>query len=94
MGFDEEKYEIVVGILDYIRQYDMAKKIESVGKSVGMIAGQAAPTIVSPVQYCRRFNEAMEKYFMAVPDHWSYSDDRKMLAKKQQQYKRESSDVM
>eukprot|EP00605_Chrysophyceae_sp_TOSAG23-4_P001064 GSChrysophyteH1.ASY1.ANO1.1169.1 assembled CDS len=75
IGFDEKNHEIVVGILDYIRQYDIAKKIESVGKSVGMIAGQAEPTIVSAAQYCRRFNTAMEKYFMAVPDHWSFSDD-------------------
>jgi len=75
VGFDEEKHELVIGILDYIRQYDLQKKFESLGKSVGMIAGQAEPTIIQPIQYCKRFNEAMERYFMAVPDHWSFSNE-------------------
>jgi hypothetical protein len=30
----------VVGIIDYMRQYDIIKKMERMGKSVGMIAGQ------------------------------------------------------
>ena len=31
---------LVVGIIDYMRQYDIIKKMERMGKSVGMIAGQ------------------------------------------------------
>jgi 1-phosphatidylinositol-3-phosphate 5-kinase len=70
VGFDEEKHEIVVGIIDYLRQYDIVKKVERMGKSVGMLTGQAEPTIIQPPQYRKRFSLAMERYFMTVPDKW------------------------
>jgi len=60
----------VVGIIDYLRQYDIIKKMERMGKSVGMIAGQAEPTIIQPSQYRKRFSLAMERYFMTIPDKW------------------------
>lgn len=85
VGFDENTHEIVVGIIDYIRQYDLSKKFERLGKSVGMIAGQAEPTIIQPIQYCRRFNMAMERYFMSVPDHWSFSEDKQITRKTQKE---------
>ena len=53
MGFDEDKHELVVGIIDYMRQYDFIKKVERLGKSVSMMTGQAEPTIIQPVQYVR-----------------------------------------
>jgi len=28
VGFDEDNYEIVVGIIDYMRQYDFIKRME------------------------------------------------------------------
>jgi len=87
VGFDESSHEIVVGIIDYIRQYDLSKRFERLGKSVGMIAGQAEPTIIQPAQYCRRFNMAMEKYFMSVPDHWSFSEESKQPTRKAQKEK-------
>lgn len=40
VGVDEERRELVVGLIDYMRQYDIIKKMERMGKSVGMIAGQ------------------------------------------------------
>jgi 1-phosphatidylinositol-3-phosphate 5-kinase len=33
VGFDENSHEIVVGIIDYLRQYDIVKKMERMGKS-------------------------------------------------------------
>jgi hypothetical protein len=42
--------------------------MERMGKSVAMLTGQAEPTIIQPNQYRKRFANAMEKYFMAVPD--------------------------
>ena len=45
--------------------------MERMGKSVGMLTGQAEPTIIQPPQYCRRFSAAMERYFMPVPSKWS-----------------------
>lgn len=75
VGFDEDSHEIVVGIIDYMRQYDIIKKMERMGKSVGtMIAGQAEPTIIQPPQYRKRFLLAMDKYFMLVPDKWINND--------------------
>nr|CCA15676.1 phosphatidylinositol3phosphate 5kinase putative [Albugo laibachii Nc14]CCA16260.1 phosphatidylinositol3phosphate 5kinase putative [Albugo laibachii Nc14] len=60
---------IVVGIIDYLRQFDLIKRMESVGKSVSMITGQASPTIIEPTQYAKRFLEAMQRYVMPVPLH-------------------------
>ena len=61
VGFDEQSQEIVVGIIDYLRQYDIVKKMERMGKSVGMLTGQAEPTIIQPAQYRNRFRLAMER---------------------------------
>jgi len=71
VGIDEDKRELVVGIIDYMRQYDMLKKMERMSKSVGMIAGQAEPTVIQPPNYRNRFQAAMERYFMMVPDKWT-----------------------
>lgn len=71
VGFDEDSHELVVGIIDYLRQYDFVKRMERMGKSVGMLTGQAEPTIIQPPQYCRRFTSSLERYFMAVPDKFS-----------------------
>ena len=70
VGFDEDNYEIVVGIIDYMRQYDFIKRMERMGKSVGMLTGQAEPTIIQPPQYRKRFSAAVERYFMSIPDKW------------------------
>ncbi len=51
VGLDNESHEIVVGIIDYMRQYDIIKRVERMGKSVSMIAGQAEPTIIQPSLY-------------------------------------------
>ncbi|RLN66727.1 hypothetical protein BBJ29_000045 [Phytophthora kernoviae] len=56
--------EMTVGIIDYLRQFDLIKRVESVGKSVGMIAGQSSPTIIEPGLYGKRFRDAIRRYFM------------------------------
>ena len=71
VGFDETSHEITVGIIDYMRQYDIVKRMERMVKaSGGVLTGQAAPTIIEPPLYKKRFNIAMERYFMTVPDKW------------------------
>ena len=45
------------------------------GKSVGMLTGQAEPTIIQPPMYKKRFIAAMERYFMTVP----VSTERKIV---------------
>jgi hypothetical protein len=62
---------VCVYAVDYIRVYDWSKIIEHGVKSVGLIAGQHTPTIVSPNQYKMRFRLAMDRYFMVSPEHSS-----------------------
>lgn len=71
VGINHLDHHLVVGIIDYMRQYDIIKKVERMGKSVGMIAGQAEPTVIQPPNYRNRFQGAMAKYFMMVPNRWT-----------------------
>lgn len=71
VGLDTKENLLVLGIIDYIRTYTLDKKIESIVKQTGFLGGQGAlPTVISPKKYRQRFAEAMEKYFLAVPDRW------------------------
>eukprot|EP01082_Thalassiosira_pseudonana_P010182 g9036.t1 g9036 contig34:701062-703716(+) len=71
VGIDEERMELVVGIIDFMRQYDILKQMERVGKSLPMVVGSEAPTIIQPPLYKSRFTNAMERYFMTVPSKWT-----------------------
>jgi hypothetical protein len=71
VGIDEERMELVVGIIDFMRQYDILKQMERVGKSLPMVVGSEAPTIIQPPLYKARFTNAMERYFMTVPNKWT-----------------------
>ncbi|KAL1806966.1 hypothetical protein ACET3Z_030034 [Daucus carota] len=73
VGVDEERKELVLGIIDYMRQYTWDKHLETWVKSSGILGGakNAAPTIVSPKLYKKRFRKAMTTYFLTVPDQWS-----------------------
>ncbi|XP_075386553.1 1-phosphatidylinositol 3-phosphate 5-kinase isoform X3 [Tenrec ecaudatus] len=72
VGRDDASNELVVGIIDYIRTFTWDKKLEMVVKSTGILGGQGKmPTVVSPELYRTRFCEAMDKYFLMVPDHWT-----------------------
>lgn len=71
VGINHTDQYLIVGIIDYMRQYDIIKKVERMGKSVGMIAGQAEPTVIQPPNYRNRFQTAMSKYFMMVPNRWT-----------------------
>jgi hypothetical protein len=68
VGFDRDRQELVVGVIDYIRQYTWDKQVESWVKKSGILGGAGKqPTIVSPRQYSRRFRAAMLSYFSVVP---------------------------
>ncbi|KAJ3592606.1 hypothetical protein NHX12_007733 [Muraenolepis orangiensis] len=72
VGRDDATDQLVVGIIDYIRTFTWDKKLEMVVKYTGILGGQGKmPTVVSPELYRARFCEAMDKYFLMVPDHWS-----------------------
>nr|CAB3453345.1 unnamed protein product [Digitaria exilis] len=73
VGIDEEKKELVVGIIDFLRQYTWDKQLETWVKASGILGGpkHESPTVISPIQYKKRFRKAMSRYFLAVPDQWS-----------------------
>ncbi|WVZ64904.1 hypothetical protein U9M48_014353 [Paspalum notatum var. saurae] len=73
VGIDEEKNELVVGIIDFLRQYTWDKQLETWVKASGILGGpkNESPTVISPVQYKKRFRKAMSRYFLAVPDQWT-----------------------
>ncbi|CAH9104890.1 unnamed protein product [Cuscuta epithymum] len=73
VGVDEERKELVLGIIDYMRQYTWDKHLETWVKASGILGGpkNASPTVVSPKQYKKRFRKAMTTYFLTVPDQWS-----------------------
>ncbi|KAK3001316.1 hypothetical protein RJ639_022281 [Escallonia herrerae] len=72
-GMDEEKYELVLGIIDFMRQYTWDKHLETWVKASGVVGGSksALPMVISPKQYKKRFRKAMTTYFLMVPDQWS-----------------------
>ncbi|KAH8557020.1 hypothetical protein BGW37DRAFT_475223 [Umbelopsis sp. PMI_123] len=71
VGIDEEQQELVVGIVDFMRTFTWDKKLESWVKESGILGGGGKePTVVSPKTYRIRFREAMERYFLMVPDFW------------------------
>ncbi|CAN4089210.1 unnamed protein product [Withania somnifera] len=73
VGVDEEKNELVLGIIDFMRQYTWDKHLETWVKASGILGGpkNASPTIISPKQYKKRFRKAMTTYFLMVADQWS-----------------------
>ncbi|KAK8505233.1 hypothetical protein V6N12_067203 [Hibiscus sabdariffa] len=73
VGVDEEKHELVLGIIDFMRQYTWDKHLETWVKTSGILGGpkNAPPTVISPQQYKKRFRKAMTAYFLMVPDQWS-----------------------
>lgn len=73
VGIDEERKELVMGIIDYLRQYTWDKQLETWVKASAFLGGSkdVLPTIISPDQYKKRFRKAMSKYFLTLPDQWS-----------------------
>uniref|UniRef100_A0A1Q3G2X3 1-phosphatidylinositol-3-phosphate 5-kinase n=1 Tax=Culex tarsalis TaxID=7177 RepID=A0A1Q3G2X3_CULTA len=71
VGFDRSVQLLVVGIIDYIRTFTLDKRVESIIKQSGIMGGHGKlPTVISPKMYKTRFSEAMDRYFLSVPDHW------------------------
>ncbi|KAF9951289.1 hypothetical protein BGZ70_001044 [Mortierella alpina] len=87
VGVDDERKELVVGIVDFIGAYTWSKRIESRGKTT-LRGAKDNVTVLPPQQYKARFREAMERYFLAVPDKWS-----KTAAEQEQEAKREAANT-
>lgn len=68
VGVDPEAKRLVVGIIDYIREYTIDKQMEYLVKSSGMMGwGKTEPTVIQPRLYKQRFRQAMKNYFLVLP---------------------------
>ncbi|KAJ9216232.1 hypothetical protein DTO166G4_2164 [Paecilomyces variotii] len=71
IAIDEQRQELVVGIIDCIRTYTWDKKLESWIKDRGFAGGgKNRPTVTSPKEYKSRFREAMARYVLHAPNCW------------------------
>ncbi|KAL1850877.1 Mitochondrial distribution and morphology protein 12 [Paecilomyces lecythidis] len=69
IAIDEQRQELVVGIIDCIRTYTWDKKLESWIKDRGFAGGgKNRPTVTSPKEYKSRFREAMARYVLHAPE--------------------------
>lgn len=68
IAIDEQRSELVVGVIDCIRTYTWDKKLESWIKDRGFAGGgKNRPTVTSPKEYKSRFREAMARYVLQAP---------------------------
>jgi 1-phosphatidylinositol-3-phosphate 5-kinase len=65
VAIDNNRQELVVGIIDCIRTYTWDKKLESWMKD----RGKNRPTVTSPKEYKNRFREAMNRYVLLAPKY-------------------------
>jgi 1-phosphatidylinositol-3-phosphate 5-kinase len=66
VGLYDDRKELMVGIIDYIRTYTWDKKLESWIKD----RGKHKPTVRSPREYRNRFRASIPKYFPLAPSSW------------------------
>lgn len=66
---DTQRRELVCGIIDYLRQYTWDKQLETWVKS-SLVPKNLLPTVISPIEYKRRFRKFMATHFLSVPDNW------------------------
>ncbi|KAJ6550877.1 hypothetical protein DFH09DRAFT_1319739 [Mycena vulgaris] len=73
LGVDQERKQIVCGLVDTIGSYTFAKTLEYKAKQ-GLNSGKDV-TVIPPAEYQDRFVSALDGYFLACPDKWSRSMD-------------------
>ncbi|KAJ7482736.1 hypothetical protein FB451DRAFT_1129737 [Mycena latifolia] len=78
LGIDQERKQIVCGLVDTIGSYTFAKTLEYKAKQ-GLNSGKEV-TVIPPAEYQERFVSALDGYFLACPDKWSRPmDDTKPI---------------
>ncbi|KAL3309599.1 hypothetical protein Ciccas_011854, partial [Cichlidogyrus casuarinus] len=73
VGVDQKNCTLVIGIIDYVREFTMDKKVEMIFKQTIAGTSQDQPTVVTPRLYRDRFLSRLNDYFTVVSDHWSHS---------------------
>lgn len=73
LGLDEERCQLVCGLVDTIGSFSLAKTLEwklKQGINSGLNSGTET-TVLPPQDYNERFVKAIETYFLACPDKWT-----------------------
>ncbi len=84
VGLYDDRKELLVGIIDYIRTYTWDKKLESWIKD----RGKHKPTVMVPKDYRNRFRASIPRYFPLAPSCWQNFGSQRV----EQQGSWESSD--
>lgn len=80
VGIEENNEQLVLGIVDYIRTFTWDKKLEWWVKDSGILGGGGEkPTVISPEEYKVRFRQALDKYFLLVPDCYSKLSEQSIV---------------
>jgi hypothetical protein len=67
VGVDPERHIVVVGIIDYLRQFDLVKQVEMNIKMAASYATNAEVTIQPPRKYQERLVAAVDRCFASIP---------------------------
>jgi len=66
VGVDAATGQCRAGIIDFLRRFDIVKRVENRVKAVAQLATNVEPTIVQPARYSERLIRACDRYFMGV----------------------------
>jgi 1-phosphatidylinositol-3-phosphate 5-kinase len=69
IGVEPTAGVLSVGMIDYVRRFDIVKRLENRVKSVTSLA---EPTVVQPERYAERLLTAANKYLAGVPSRWAF----------------------
>ena len=75
IGVSESERELVVGLIDILSSYGLAKQLESRAKQTLQRSRKDEVTIVSPVEYAARFRRSLDAALVAVPEKFTQSND-------------------
>jgi len=84
VGVDEEKNELVIAIIDYIRMFTFDKKLEFYFKRLELKNKQKGPTVTPAKQYKQRFRDAIWHYFVMIPEKDCFLDCSQLKKDKKQ----------
>ena len=71
LGLEPASGVVSAGIIDYVRRFDIVKRLESRVKTVTSLATNVEPTVVQPERYAERLLKAADRYLGGVPSRWS-----------------------
>ncbi|KAJ5074987.1 1-phosphatidylinositol 3-phosphate 5-kinase-related [Anaeramoeba ignava] len=85
VGIDDKNHQIIIVVIDYLRQYTWDKQLESWVKRTGLVGGgqKAKPQLLfSPEDYKNRFQKYIQKYFQILPTKFTVFDPSEKFERK------------